>query len=426
MDFICNRSTLSGEVEIPGSKSHTIRAVSIGALADGESRIERPLDSADAQSAVHAYRALGAVITTGDDAWTVTGVGGSVQTPEDIIDVGNSGTSLNIALGSCALMRGGVAVLTGDGQIRRRPSGPLAQSLNDLGARVQSTRGNGCAPFVVEGRLHGGETSLDAVSSQYLTSLLINAPLGDGDTCIRVSLLHERPYVEMTLDWLRRQGIRLEHDDDLREFHIPGGQSYESFERRIPGDFSTATFFLCAGAMGNNRITCVGLDMNDTQGDKAVVDYVRQLGAEVEFDDDQITVRPGRLRGCEIDLNATPDALPMMAVLACFAEGATRLVNVPQARIKETDRIAVMRRELERLGADVEELADGLVVTHSNLRGADVDGHGDHRVIMALAIAGTMASGKTRVRGADAVDVTFPGFANVMTKLGAEIWSVYE
>jgi len=426
MDFVCNRSTLSGEVAIPGSKSHTIRAVSIGALADGESRIECPLNSADARSAVHAYRALGAVITTNEDTWTVTGVGGRIETPEDVIDIGNSGTSLNIALGSCALLRGGLAVLTGDGQIRRRPSGPLAQSLNDLGAHVRSTRSNGCPPFVVEGRLRGGETSLEAVSSQYLTSLLINAPLGDGASRIRVPLLHERPYVEMTLDWLRRQGVRLEHDEGLREFHVPGGQRYESFERRIPGDFSTATFFLCAGAMDNNRITCLGLDMNDTQGDKAVVDYVRQLGANVEFDDEKITVRPGRLRGCEIDLNATPDALPMMAVLACFAEGTTRLVNVPQARIKETDRLAVMHRELERLGARVEELADGLVVTHSDLRGADVDGHGDHRVIMALAIAGTMASGKTRVRGADAVGVTFPGFVEAMAGLGAEIWSVYE
>jgi 3-phosphoshikimate 1-carboxyvinyltransferase len=426
MDFICNRSTLSGEIEIPGSKSHTIRAVAIGALADGESRIERPLDSADAQSAAHAYRALGATIAAGENTWSVTGVGGNIETPQDVIDVGNSGTSLNIALGSCALLRGGLAVLTGDAQIRRRPSGPLEQSLNDLGASVWSTCGNGCPPFVVEGRLRGGETSLDAVSSQYLTSLLINAPLGDGDTLIRVPLLHERPYVEMTLDWLRRQGIRVDHDNDLREIHVPGGQSYTSFERRIPGDFSTATFFLCAGAMGDNRIACRGLDMNDTQGDKAVVDYVRQLGAEVECGDTGITVRPGRLRGCEIDLNATPDALPMMAVLACFAEGATRLVNVPQARIKETDRIAVMRHELERLGADIEELPDGLVVRRSDLRGADVDGHGDHRVIMALAIAGTMASGKTRVRGADAVDVTFPGFVEAMTKLGTEIWSIHE
>ncbi|HUW59797.1 MAG TPA: 3-phosphoshikimate 1-carboxyvinyltransferase [Candidatus Bathyarchaeia archaeon] len=426
MDFICNRSTLSGEVAIPGSKSHAIRAVSIGALADGESRIECPLDSADARSAVHAYRGLGAVIATDEDTWTVTGVGGRIETPEDVIDIGNSGTSLNVALGSCALLRGGLAVLTGDGQIRRRPSGPLAQSLTDLGARVRSTRGNGCPPFVVQGRLRGGETSLEAVSSQYLTSLLINAPLGDGDSRIRVPLLHERPYVEMTLDWLRRQGVRLEHDEGLREFHVPGGQGYKSFERRIPGDFSTATFFLCAGAIGGNQITSLGLDMNDTQGDKAVVDYIRQLGAQVEVEENRITVRPGRLRGCEIDLNATPDVLPMMAVLACFAEGTTRLVNVPQARIKETDRLTVMHRELERLGARVEELADGLVVTHSDLCGADVDGHGDHRIIMALAIAGTMASGKTRVRGADAVDVTFPGFIEAMTGLGAEMWSVYE
>lgn len=426
MDLICSQSILSGEIEIPGSKSHTIRAVSIGALACGESRIERPLDSADARSAVHAYRALGAVVGTADDAWTVSGLDGRVQVPEDVIDIANSGTSLNVALGSCALLRGGIAVLTGDSQIRRRPSGPLAQSLNDLGAHVRSTRGNGCAPFVVEGRLSGGETSLEAVSSQYLTSLLINAPLADGDSRVRVPLLHERPYVEMTLDWLGSQGIRVEHDDALSDFEIPGGQSYRPVCRRIPGDFSTATFFLCAGAIANNAITCLGLDMNDTQGDRAVVGYVRQLGASVDVQEGRITVRPGRLQGCEIDLNATPDALPMMAVLACFAEGTTRLVNVPQARIKETDRISVMRRELEQLGARIEELPDGLAVHRSDLRGGNVDGHGDHRVIMALAIAGTLASGSTRVRGADAVEVTFPEFLQAMTAIGADIHSVYE
>jgi len=427
MDFICSRSTLSGEVEIPASKSHTIRAVSIGALAEGESRIERPLQSADAWAAVEAYRMLGAVVTTTDTAWTVTGAGGRLQTPENVIDVGNSGTTVNIALGSCALLRGGMAVLTGDAQIVRRPSGPLAQSLNDLGASARSTRGNGCPPFVVEGRLRGGETSLDAAaSSQYLTSLLINTPLADGESRIRVSRLHERPYVEMTLDWIRRQGIQLEHDDALTEFRVPGEQAYKPVERPIPGDFSTATFFLCAGAMGRNDITCLGLDYQDTQGDRAVVEYVRQMGAEVAVEDDRIRVRPKQLQGCEIDLNATPDALPMMAVLGCFAQGETRLVNVPQARFKETDRLAVMHRELERLGAHIEELEDGLVIRQSDLRGAEVDGHGDHRVIMALAIAGTMAEGKTRVRGADAVEVTFPEFANAMTLLGAEIWSVYE
>jgi 3-phosphoshikimate 1-carboxyvinyltransferase len=310
--------------------------------------------------------------------------------------------------------------LTGDEQIRRRPSGPLAAALNDLGASVRSTRANGCAPFVVEGMLRGGATAIEAVSSQFLTSLLINAPLAAANSHIRVPLLNERPYVEITLDWLEREGIQLVHDQ-LREFRIPGGQSYRAFDRRIPGDFSSATFFLVAGALGENDVTCLGLDMNDTQGDRAVVDYLRRMGARVNVGPDRIRVQAAELRGCEIDLNATPDALPMMAVAGCFAAGATHLVNVPQARIKETDRIAVMRQELERLGARVKELPDGLVIEQSELRGAEVGGHGDHRVIMALAIAGGLIPGRTIIHDSEAVAVTFPTFAEALRKLGGKV-----
>jgi len=389
MKLVCERSRLRGEVSIPGSKSHTIRAVAIASLADGESRIRAPLESEDSRAAVEAFRALGAQIETRPDLWRVAGVGGQLRAPENVIDVTNSGTTLRIAMGSCALLRSGMAVLTGDEQIRRRPGGPLAASLTDLGARVRSTRGNGCAPFVIEGMLRGGETTIEAVTSQYLSSLLLNTPLAEGDSTIHVSLLNEQPYVEMTLDWLEKQGIQLEREG-FKEFRIKGAQRYRPIQRRIPGDFSSATFFLGAGALGENEVDLLGLDMNDTQGDRAVVDYIRQMGARVEVMDDRIRVRARQLAGCEIDLNATPDALPMMAVLGCFARGTTRLVNVPQARLKETDRIAVMREELGKLGGRVEELADGLVVHESALNGAEVDSHGDHRVVMALAIAGCM------------------------------------
>ena len=420
MKLICRQSRLQGEVQIPGSKSHTIRAVAIASLAAGDSTIRVPLDSNDTRAAVDAYRALGAEIALDSDAWRVSGTGGDLRAPENVIDVRNSGVTLRTGLGSCALLREGLAVMTGDEQIRRRPAGPLAASLNDLGANVRSTRGTGAAPFVVEGRLRGGETSIEAVTSQYLSALLINCPLADGDTLLRVPLLNEAPYVEITLDWIGRQGITFEHDD-LREFRLPGGQQYQPVDRAIPADFSSATFFLGAGALGDNDLLLRGLDMADTQGDKAVVDYVRQMGAQVEETPEGIRVRAGDLTGCELDLNATPDALPTMAVLGCFAKGATRLVNVPQARVKETDRITVMSAELARLGARVEELEDGLVVHQSNLTGAEVEGHGDHRVVMALAVAGCAIPGTTIIHGAEAAAVTFPEFADSMVALGASI-----
>lgn len=421
MDITCRQATIRGPVSIPGSKSHTIRAVAIAALAEGDSVLHAPLVSRDALSAVSAFGALGAVIEQTPEVWRIKGIGGVPRVPDDVVDVMNSGTTMNIALGAASLLPSGLAVLTGDDQIRRRPCEPLAHALNDLGARVRSTRGNGCPPYVVEGVLRGGHTQLEALSSQYVTSLLINAPLAEGDTRLDVPVLHEQPYVWMTLDWLRRQGIRVEHDETLRAFHIPGGQRYQAFERRIPADFSTATFFLAAGALPENDVTCLGLDMDDTQGDRAVVDYLQAFGANVEIEAGSVRVSSGALQGCAIDLNATPDALPMMAALACFAEGTTRLLNVPQARIKETDRIAVMREELSKMGACIEELPDGLVVHESALHGAEVDGHGDHRVVMALAIAATAAKGDTRIRGYEAVTVTFPEFAATLRGAGGDI-----
>lgn len=418
MNFVCQKSRLRGEVTIPGSKSHTIRAVAIASLAAGTSRIEAPLDSGDARSAVRAFTALGAKFHCEPGLWTVTG--GEVRAPEDVVDVGNSGTTVNIAMGSAALVRKGFTVFTGDQQIRRRPSGALLASLNDLGAWAESTRGNGCPPLVIRGRLKGGTTTIECQSSQYLTSLLINCPLADGDTVIKVPVLEEKPYVEMTLDWLARQGIKLDRTG-LSEFRIPGQQSYKPFARRIPADFSSATFFLCAGVLGDNDVIVRGLDLDDPQGDKAVIDYLRQMGARVDIEPAGIRVRPGNLTGCEIDLNATPDALPMMAVVACFAAGKTTFRNVAHARIKETDRIATMRLELTKLGAKVTELPDGLVIEGCTLIGTEVDGHHDHRIAMALAVAGCSLPGTTTVRTAESATITFPTFPDCLRQLGANI-----
>jgi len=417
-------SRLSGAVLIPGSKSHTIRAVTIASLAQGKSIIRRPLISLDALSARECYRAFGAVISEVSETWEVQGFGGIPRVPDNCVDVGNSGTTMNTALGTAALLREGIAVLTGDEQVRRRPNGPLADALNALGAEVVSTRGTGTPPFVVRGCIRGGTATVEAKNSQYVSSLLIHAPLADEDTELRVPVLFEKPYVRMTLNWLEKQGIRVQHDESLSSFQIPGGQQYQPFDRAIPGDFSTATFFLAAGALPGNRVTCIGLDMADTQGDKAVVEYLRAMGAGITVQNDSITVESKQLEGGEFDLNATPDALPMMAALACFARGETRLVNVDQARLKETDRIRVMREELSRLGAHITEQEDGLIIRESRLRGGRVLSHGDHRVAMALAIAATAAEGPVTVDGMDATAVTYPEFVHHLASIGGRVETV--
>lgn len=419
MKLTVNKSRLAGSVEIPGSKSHTIRATAIASLADGESVIRKSLVASDTLSAVHAYRLLGAEILKQDD-WVVKGTAGRPRVPDNVIDVGNSGTTLYIALGSASLVNG-CSVFTGDDQIRRRPADPLIAALNALGADVESTRGNGMAPIIVRGRLKGGSVKLDgSKTSQYLTSLLINCPLAEGETVIEVENLVERPYVEMTLNWIERQGIEVENHG-FERFVIPGGQRYKPFDRAIPADWSSAAFFLCAAAITGSELTLLGLDLNDTQGDKAIVDILTAMGARIEQVEGGLRITGGKLTGGVFDIGDTPDALPALAVTACFAEGETRLVNVAQARLKETDRIAVMREELSKMGADVEELPDGLIIRGARLHAADVHGHYDHRVIMALAVAGLSLEGQTTVWTAEALSVTFPTFVELMTSVDAEM-----
>ncbi len=417
-----NRSKLSGRVAMPASKSHTIRALVIAGLADGESRLIAPLHSADTSSAVRAARMIGAQVAADGDDLIVTGVAGNPQAPAEVIDVGNSGVTLRTVCAAAALADG-TTRFTGDEQIQTRPLGPLLEALNQLGAEAGAERGNGCAPVRITGPMRGGSCTIECPTSQYLSALLISCPLAAGDTHIDVTLLNEEPFVLLTLDWLDRQGIAYEAEG-LRHFDIAGEQGYTGFERAIPADFSSAAFFLCAAAITGAEITLTGLDMDDSQGDKAIVEQLRQMGAEIEVRGTEMTVRGGELHGCELDLNATPDALPILAVVGCFAEGETVLGNVPQARIKETDRISVMAAELGKMGAHVEELPDGLIVRRSDLLGAEVEGHSDHRVVMALAVAGMAATGETVVSTAESVAVTFPDFVELMQQLGATLEKV--
>ena len=418
MRLLSEKARLSGAITIPGSKSHTIRALAIATLAHGRSDISRPLDSADTRACVAACRALGAKVETGE-VWVVTGTGGKPKSASDVINVANSGTTLFVALGM-AVLCDGWNVFTGDEQTRRRSAQPLLDALNDLGARAESTRANGRAPIIVRGPLAGGRAALACPTSQYLTSLLLCAPLASATVHLTVTELNEEPYVEMTLDWLNMQDIRYSHER-LREFTIEGGQSYDAFSERIGGDFSSATFFLCAAALTGSDLTLNGLNMNDSQGDKAVVTILKHMGAEVEIHPNAVRLRGGALKGMDIDLNATPDALPALAITGCFAEGATRLLNVPQARIKETDRIRVMHEVITALGGRAEELPDGLILHGTGLRGGKVSGHGDHRVVMACAVAGLAAERTVEVDTAESVRITFPNFVELMNQCGAKV-----
>lgn len=420
---VTRSSKISGTVCIPGSKSHTIRALFFASLSSGISKVTKPLISDDALSAVRVCKALGADIKSIENGYEIKGFGNSPITPEDVIDVGNSGTSLRFATMAAGLVNG-TTVFTGDHQIRRRPMGSLIDAINNLGGYAASTRENGCAPLIVKGVVKGGFTTLDSVTSQYLSSILITAPLLEKDTTIELTRLNEIPYVLMTTWWLDKLGIKYENRD-LKTFWVKGNQSYPAFNDSINGDFSSATFFAVLAAISGNEFVLENLDMTDPQGDKEVFSILENMGSKVIYEKDKIIIKGNGLKGIDIDMNSIPDALPAMAVAGCFADGETRLLNVPQARLKETDRINVICTELRKMGADIEELPDGLVIRSSKLTGCQVNGHHDHRIVMALAVAGLFSDGVTTIDTAEAMNVTFPEFKDFISNCGGNI-ELYE
>jgi len=405
-------SRLSGSIRIPGSKSHTIRALICALYADGESVIRHPLISADTLSARKMVEDLGAIITDEGNIWRVRG--GAFRAPGKVIDVGNSGTALYFGIAAGAIP-GEPVSFDGDAQIRKRSAQPMIDALVSLGVRMESA--NGCTPVLVKGPIHGGRCSVKAVTSQYLSALLLAATFAETDVEIEVPLLNERPYVEMTLHWLKRCGVKYTHDD-MRVFRIQHGQKYLPFDVTIPSDFSSASFFIVGAAIAGGPVTLEGLDYADTQGDKRVADIMREMGARVEISGGSITIEGPLGNGGAFDLNEIPDSLPILSVAGCFAPGKTVLHNVAHARIKETDRIAVMCAELNRVGAKISEMDDGLAIEYSPITGGDIDGHDDHRVIMSGAIAGCASARGVTIQRADAVSVTFPEFAKLLRSCG--------
>ena len=435
----------SGTVTIPASKSHTIRQLLIASLADSKSIIRQPLDSDDTRSCIAACKTFGAEITLREEkdsskevrlnSLHVRGVNGfkSSALKDAKIDAGNSGTTLFFALAIAGLQESPI-FFTGDEQIQRRSAAPLLDALAGLG--VQSQSNNGCAPVTIHGGWKGGRVSISCPTSQYLSALLIAAPLAPAGivTEIDVPLLNEKPYVEMTLSYLKNylqassnkkiysalEDPEFKIAPDYSHFIIPGGSSWKAFSGSVPGDFSSAAFPAAAAVITGGRVTILGLDPEDSQGDKFFFEMLKSMGCDVLWNNvdgaRQVTVyRDGALRGGTFDLNATPDLLPAAAVTAAFAKGDTALVNVAHARIKETDRVAVMAKELSKLGVDCTELPDGLVVHGKGglPPGGSVpiiEGHGDHRIVMAFAVAALGSPVPIEITTAECTEVTYPGF----------------
>ncbi|MCK9347824.1 MAG: 3-phosphoshikimate 1-carboxyvinyltransferase [Sphaerochaeta sp.] len=426
MRVLVKPGSLHGSLQVPGSKSHTIRAALLGLLSDGQSIICNPLASGDGLSALAASKAFGAKIEEREGCWVIKGRGSSLVSPEDCINTGNSGTT-TCFFSSVAALVDGWTVITGDEQIRRRPIKRLVDALNTLGATAFLTReGQEAPPVVVRGVLKGGKVRLNGSNSQYVSSLLLSSPLAEKDTEILVDNPLETPYVQITLDWMQRYGVEVERNENYTRFSIRGGQHYTPGRFTIPADFSAVAFPLVAATLSDSDLLLTSLDFQDSQGDKRVIDILQAMGAHVEKDEKQGTLRVkggATLQGgLTIDLGDIPDSLPALAVAATQAHGVTTFTNLGHVRQKETDRVAEMANKLNALGCDLEAGEDSLVVKGpTRVKGGTVGSSGDHRIAMAMVALALATEEGLTVEDSECAAVSFPGFFDAFRTCGADI-----
>lgn len=421
--YLVRKSLLTGEMTVPSSKSHTLRAILFGALGKGKTIVHHYLPSPDAQAMIDTCRLLGATVNVFPDYLEIEGLNGKIIQAEDVIDAGNSGLVLRMIAAVGALASKPI-VITGDHSIRhQRPMETLMSGLRQLGVSAVSTRGNGYAPIIIQGPLQSGKVVINGEDSQPVSSLLIASIFAPGPVEIVVKNAGEKPWVRLTLDWLDRLGIPYE-ENDLSHFHMHGKGGFDGFDYKVPGDFSSAAFPIAAALTTNSEILLHNIDMGDSQGDKEVVSVFQKMGAKIDINPEARTLhvkKGSSLQGIDIDINNFVDAITILAVVGCFAEGKTRIRNAEIARQKECNRIECIAKELRKMGATVEEHIDGLTIVPSRLQGTEVFSHHDHRTAMSLAVAGLGASAETKINGIECVDKTFPTFAAVFKELGADL-----
>ncbi|NLW86191.1 MAG: 3-phosphoshikimate 1-carboxyvinyltransferase [Planctomycetes bacterium] len=422
MDLIVGKSpNLRGVIKIPPNKSHSFRAMIMASLAEGVSRIMAPAISNDWMLGAEAMEMFGAhVEPKAGGVWEIIGTGGKLRTPEDVINCGNSGIILRFftALGACCE---GFTVLTGDNSLRHiRPCQPLIDALNSLGAWAVSSKGDGHAPLLVRGRLKGGRAEIDGTDSQPVSALLMACSLAEAPTDLVVHNPGEKPWVGVTLEWLKRCGAEFSNQD-YSHYRIRGKSRWKGFEARIPLDWSAALYPIVAALITpGSEVQVPGMDLDDSQGDKLVIDVLREMGADIQVRDGVVIARSSSLKGMTIDCNNFIDQFMLLAVVGAFAEGQTELTNASICRQKECDRISEIVKALRMMGASVQEKPDGIVIKGGRLRGARVDSAHDHRMVMTIAVAALAADGDTTIYNIDCVKKTFPAFVDQMQGLGVD------
>ncbi|MEW6267591.1 MAG: 3-phosphoshikimate 1-carboxyvinyltransferase [Thermodesulfobacteriota bacterium] len=414
-----------GKLVAPPSKYHTHRALVLASLAEGESLITGVSESLDNMSTLRCLELLGTGFERRLEGCRVRG--GPYRTPENVLDVGNSGSTIHFLLALASTAPGAV-VFTGDASIRSRPQQPYLEALNQWGIEAWSTRGDGRPPIIVKhqdpSRL-GPQVEVDGLISPWTTGLLLLAPFIGREVRVGVTgAIQESGYVSMTIGMMRQFGVEVVGSPDHSRYVIPGDQHYRPAAVRIPGDIALASFGLALAALTGSRLSYSNLDVTSAHPEAAIIPALQSMGADLRIERETGTVEitgGKRLRGIEVDGGDSPDLVPILSVLLALAQGKGRIFNAAQLRYKESDRLAAMT-QLNKMGARVRETADGLEFEGvAELHGAEVDSFHDHRVQMSLAVAGSVAAGTTLISDPEAAGVSYPGFVSDLISLGVPL-----
>ena len=409
-------NSLNGMITPPPSKSHTHRAFFLSALSDERCRITNWLNSQDTRATRNAIEMIGANVGGCCNGIEITNTG--LHAPADTVDAENSGTTMRLFAG-IASMFGSPVTITGDASLRSRPMGPLLDALSQMDVKCTSNEGK--APITIRGPNKGGDVRIRGdVSSQFISSLMITAPMLANDTLIRIEGgLSSRPYVDITANMMERFGADVLFGEN--EIRVRGGTGYKGCDIVIPSDMSSAAFPLVAGALSGS-VTARNIDMNDPQGDKRIVDILRDAGASVKVHDDKVTSSSSELRSLDVNMKDIPDLFPIVAVLLSTAKGKSTLYGAPQLRFKESDRIRSTVNMLSALGSDIKESDDGCVINGvGRLKGGEIEHHEDHRILMAAAVASLVTDGEVVMRNSNCYEVSYPLFLGHMKRLGMNV-----
>lgn len=409
---------LQGNVKLPPSKSYSHRAIIAAGLADGKSEIFNISYSEDVKATINAMRLMGAKIKEHSDKLEISGVN-AVDDKKRRIDCSESGSTLRFIM-PISLFQNGETIFTGSDSLKTRPIDSYLEIMDKQG--IWYKRKEKKLPIAVKGKLTAGTFIIDGnISSQFITGLLFVLPLLDGNSKIVVKTeLESKKYVDMTIEALKRFEINIENNN-YKEFYVDGNQKYRACDYEIEGDLSQAAFWLAAGVLGGKvAIECFNLDT--LQGDKIIVDIIRKMGGNIIEKGSTLHAIESKLNGVTIDASECPDLVPILAVLGALSSGTTKIINAKRLRFKESDRLKAISTELNKIGADIKENIDGLIIIgKEKLKGGEVNTWGDHRIAMALAIASIKCETPVTINNPNVVKKSYPIFFDDFKKLGGVI-----